>query len=380
MSEKRHIPSTCIAGAGPAQYKLLNWKKLVPDDQGVIYWHVANFTEKMDKFKVLFAFQTCFEKWQAAFDAIEPVGRVIELKSTEDWNKAQIRLYFLNPGASSQDIIISDGRTITISNRWPFDGPQGVLAHRAPNSFDLCFDESEQWSEIHKYEAKSNTLFVQLWQVAMHELGHMLDIDHSRDEKAIMYPTYDGEHTEMTQDDLDGLAASFGKTKAEVKAKLGPALLATGRTIIRLQDKLQKGTGSGYRKRRIEQITQIIVHHTADNGTPESVAHYHVAEKGWPGIGYHFMIDKSGQIYQTNDIDTVSYHVANMNTISLGVTCIGNFEIDEPTPAQVESLKWIIGAAKAVIGDVAVFGHRDKGTTLCPGKNLYKLIQNKDVS
>jgi hypothetical protein len=123
MAEKRHIPSTCISGAGPAEYKLLNWNKLVPDSEGVIYWHVANFTDKMDKFKVLFAFQTCFEKWQAAFDAIEPVGRVIQLKSTEDWNQAQIRLYFLNPGASSQDIVISDGRTITISNNWPFDGP-----------------------------------------------------------------------------------------------------------------------------------------------------------------------------------------------------------------------------------------------------------------
>ncbi len=103
----RKIPSTCVNVAGPAEYKLLNWKKLVPDDQGIIWWHVANFTEKMDKFKVLFAFQTCFEKWQAAFDIIEPAGRVIELRSTDDWHKAQIRLYFLQPGQASQDIVLS---------------------------------------------------------------------------------------------------------------------------------------------------------------------------------------------------------------------------------------------------------------------------------
>ena len=88
----RKIPSTCVNVAGPAEYKLLNWKKLVPDDQGIIWWHVANFTEKMDKFKVLFAFQTCFEKWQAAFDIIEPAGRVIELRSTDDWHLSLIHI------------------------------------------------------------------------------------------------------------------------------------------------------------------------------------------------------------------------------------------------------------------------------------------------
>jgi hypothetical protein len=369
----------CIRAQGPAEYKLLNWAKITPDKDGVIYWHVANFTEKMDKFKILFAFQTCFEKWQQAFDAIAPVGRVITLKSTDDWHQGQIRLYFLQPGQTSQDITISDGSTITVSNRWPFDGPQGVLAHRPPNSFDLYFDEGEAWSDIHKYDKAGNTLFVQLWQVAMHELGHMLDIDHATDPLALMYPTYDGEHTEITQDDLNGLAAAFGKVKADLKASMSPAMLVSDRKVIDISKSLPHGA-TPYRKRQLDQIEQIVVHHSADNGTPESIAGYHVNEKKWPGVGYHFLIDKSGQIYKGNNLDVVSYNVANQNTKTVGICCIGNYEEDTPSAATVESLKWLIGTVKAIIGDKPVIGHRDVGQTLCPGANLYKLIQSKDVS
>ena len=376
----KQIPSTCVIdAAGPAEYKLLNWAKIVPDEQGIIYWHIANFTEKMDKFKVLFAFQTCFEKWQAAFDAIAPVGRVIELRATDDWHKSQIRLYFLNPGVSSQNIVISDGSTVTVCNKWPFDGPQGVLAHRPPHSFDLHFDEGEAWSDIHKYDKEKQTLFVQLWQVAMHELGHMLDIAHSSDPLAIMYPTYDGEHTEILKDDLDGLAAAFGKVKAELAEKLRPAMLAVDRHVIDIVDSLPKGA-TAYRKRTIDQIKQIVVHHSADNGTPETIAGYHVNGHKWPGVGYHFLIDKAGQIFKGNEIDTVSYNVANQNTKTLGICCIGNYEEDVPTEATIEALKWLIGSVKAIIGDRPVIGHKDLGNTLCPGKNLYKLIQTKDVS
>lgn len=375
----RRIPSTCVNAIGPAQFKLLNWSKIKPDKDGVIYWHVANVTAKMDKFKTLFAFQTCFEKWQAAFDAIEPAGRVIELRPTDDWHKAHIRLYFLQPGQTSQDVVISDGTTIQVRNKWPFDGPEGVLAHRVPDSFDLYFDEGEAWSDIHKYDKEKGTFFVQLWQVAMHEIGHMLDIDHSKDPLAIMYPTYDGEHITITQDDLDGLAAAFGKVKAEIKAAMGPALLTTARRVERIVESLPHGPVP-YRKRQLRQIEQIIIHHSADNGTPYSIADYHVGTKKWPGIGYHFLIDKNGVVYQSNDIDTVSYHLANQNTISLGICCIGNFEEDKPTDAQVESLIWLLACIRAVIGHKPIFGHKDKGSTLCPGKNLYSLIQSNHVS
>jgi hypothetical protein len=365
-----------------AEYKLLNWAKLVPDANGIIYWHVANFTSKMDKFKVLFAFQTCFNKWQEAFDAIEPVGRSIELKPTDDYNQAQIRLFFIKPKLVNQTVILNDGTEKNIKNPFPFDGAGGVLAHRLPNSFDLYFDEDEQWSEIHKFEkiGEQYVLFVQLWQVAMHELGHMFDIGHASDKKALMFPTYDGEHIDITSDDLKGLAAGFSKVKQETKSKLPmpPTVLSDPR-VKHIQGTLAKGP-KPYNKRSLSAVRQIVVHHTADNGTPESIAKYHVNNNKWPGIGYHFLIDNTGQIFQTNDLDTISYNVANQNTKTIGICLIGNFEKEQPSTAQIDSLKWLLSAVRGVVGELPLYGHKDRDNTLCPGKNLYALLKSKDVS
>lgn len=130
-----------------------------------------------------------------------------------------------------------------------------------------------------------------------------------------------------------------------------------------------------YSKRSVDKITQIVVHHSADNGTVQSIANYHVS-KGWPGIGYTFVIYKDGTIYRTNDIDEVCYNVANQNTKSLGICLIGNYEKETPPDAQVKSLSWLIKTLKSVIGEKKVIGHSDTGVkTECPGDNLYKLIK-----
>lgn len=372
----------CTQSSDAAEYKLLNWAKVEPDPHGVIYWHIANFPPTMDKYKTLFALQTCFNKWQTAFDMIEPLGRVIELKPTDDWHQAHVRLYFIPPGVSTHTITISDGSKKTINTK-PLDGPSGVLAHRMPHSFDLYFDESEQWSEIHKYEkvGKEYVLFVQLWQVAMHELGHMFDIGHATDEKAIMYPTYDGQHVDITTDDLAGLTAAFTGIKHDVKSKLPvPKAVITDPRVKHIQDSLPKHATKKYYKRDLSQIRQIVVHHSADNGTPESIAKYHVSHNKWPGIGYHFLIDNTGQIFQTNDIDVISYNVSNQNTKSLGICLIGNFENENPSDAQIESLKWLLTAVRASVGELPLYGHKDRDATLCPGKNLYNLLKSKNVS
>lgn len=361
--------------SAPAGYSLLKWPKVQPDDDGSIYWHIVNFTSKMDKFKCILAFEHCFNEWQDAFDSIEPVGRAITFKPTNDYHKAHIKIYFLNPGERKREFTLSDGSKVGVENKWPFEGPQGVLAHRPPGKFEIHFDESEEWSEIHKVESKDgkHILHVQLWQVAMHELGHVLDIGHSRVEEAIMYPTYDGVHTKIVQDDLDGLAAAWSKTKQRFAHLIPPAAITTDFTVQHFQDALPKK--SAYKKRALDGIKQIAIHHSADNGTIESIARYHVS-KGWPGIGYAYVIYKDGTIYHTNDIDEACYNVANQNSKTLGICLIGDYEKETPPDIQVKAAKWLVKTLKAVIGDVEVVGHRDRTSTLCPGENLYRLIKD----
>ncbi|KAA8529515.1 hypothetical protein F0562_033686 [Nyssa sinensis] len=65
----------------------------------------------------------------------------------------------------------------------PFDGPHGILAHAyAPEDGRLHFDGQDLWSMSPTPGAYD------LETVALHEIGHILGLDHSKVEDAIMYP------------------------------------------------------------------------------------------------------------------------------------------------------------------------------------------------
>ena len=98
-----------------------------------------------------------------------------------------------------------------------------------------------------------------------------------------------------------------------------------------------------YIKRPITAITTTVVHHslTVDLSGDKDIyafARYHVNNHGWPGIGYHYVIDRDGTIYKTNYLTTKSYHVGNHNIYCIGVCLVGDFRTDDPTYIQYKSL------------------------------------------
>jgi N-acetyl-anhydromuramyl-L-alanine amidase AmpD len=139
--------------------------------------------------------------------------------------------------------------------------------------------------------------------------------------------------------------------------------------IINIVNALPKGRGT-YRKRLLSKITGIVVHHSAsDYGGATEIARFHTITRGWPGIGYHFVISPDGTINQTNNIDSVSYHVGNSNTPTIGICLIGNLSKHPPTAKQLESLKELIAHLKTLLKkELTVKGHRDYNPTECPGK------------
>jgi N-acetylmuramoyl-L-alanine amidase len=165
-------------------------------------------------------------------------------------------------------------------------------------------------------------------------------------------------------------------------------------------------------------ITKLFVHHTVtspDGADPDPAATvraiyaYHVQGNGWDDIGYNFLIDAQGKIYEgrwardyapgekptgedLNDSGVVGAHVLNHNAGSAGVAMLGDFTGGEPTTAAREALVKLMAwkadrhgidvtardPFMASDGVVSTFsnlaGHRDAGQTACPGDRLYPLL------
>lgn len=118
----------------------------------------------------------------------------------------------------------------------------------------------------------------------------------------------------------------------------------------------------------------IVIHHddsNFDDWTPlYIIANYHVKKKQWPGIGYHFYIDHAGNIYQTQELKTISNHCEKHNSNSIGICFQGNFNKQHPTDFQYSSGTKLISHLKTKLNIINVFGHRDLNETDCPGTNF----------
>jgi hypothetical protein len=154
-----------------------------------------------------------------------------------------------------------------------------------------------------------------------------------------------------------------------------------------------------------------VVHHTAgtNNYTPaeapaivRGIEVYHVKGNGWNDIGYNFLIDRYGTVYEGRGggmtRNVIGAHALGFNTGTVGISLIGNFDVETPPPvmqaALVKLLAWRLdlahidplstvaytsgGNAKFRAGKVvtlrAISGHRDTGPSECPGRYAYALL------
>lgn len=126
---------------------------------------------------------------------------------------------------------------------------------------------------------------------------------------------------------------------------------------------------------------QIVIHHTGGAvGQDLSANQIHQIHQGtgWAGIGYHFVIRKDGTIENGRPADTIGAHAYGENAHTIGIHVNGNFEGEEPTDSQIESLALLIAKLcldyNLTINANNVVGHRDLMATACPGENLYNIL------
>ncbi|MSR70165.1 MAG: hypothetical protein EXS17_07460 [Phycisphaerales bacterium] len=96
--------------------------------------------------------------------------------------------------------------------------------------------------------------------------------------------------------------------------------------------------------------------------------------KGWADIGYHFVIDRSGRVWEGRDLRYQGAHVKDQNEGNLGILCVGNFDQQSPSMAQLAALDrhLRICRAKYKVKASAVLSHQEwaSARTACPGRNL----------
>jgi hypothetical protein len=97
----------------------------------------------------------------------------------------------------------------------------------------------------------------------------------------------------------------------------------------------------------------------------------------WPDVPYHYYIAADGKVAEGREVDYVGDTNTEYDPTGHALVVLeGNFENEQPTEAQLASLRKLIAwlAARFHVPAEKIGGHKDFASTLCPGKNLQALL------
>lgn len=107
----------------------------------------------------------------------------------------------------------------------------------------------------------------------------------------------------------------------------------------------------------------------------DGIRRMHMA-MGWQDIGYHYLIDRNGKVYDGRDDSVAGAHTLGYNSDSIGVNLLYGTEDNVLTFASYKALIDLLAelCAKYSIPRGNIFGHRDFLATQCPGDFIYAKI------
>ena len=158
-------------------------------------------------------------------------------------------------------------------------------------------------------------------------------------------------------------------------------------------------------------VKMAFIHHTAGQNSysrsesfalVRSVYAFHVKNRGWSDIGYNFLVDRYGQVFEGRaggmTEPVIGAHVKGFNTGSTGISLMGTFSTVSPTSAMIGALKNLlawkldvhnvppVGKVEMTSGGAPLYpsgtkrtfnrisGHRDGQQTSCPGGRVYNRL------
>lgn len=138
------------------------------------------------------------------------------------------------------------------------------------------------------------------------------------------------------------------------------------------------------------EISKITIHHGGED-TPRDIdpvsfvrelQRWSRQEKGWMDIPYHFMIDFDGRVYEARPLQYPGDTNTRYDPAGHALICvIGNYENQMISPEQLDAVVQLSAhlAWRYAVAVEEIRGHRDYAETLCPGRDLYRYLQDGTI-
>jgi len=289
----------------------------------------------------------------------------------------------------TSDEISSEGQFNAVGVRWRIDLPAGTNA-----ALQIRLGDGEVWTDWRTLTPSEDATFADDPSTQVSDLIFVprgdrvqLAVDMGTTDAAVT-PTVSYVQADFV-DSAAGPTASAAASAATISAQ--SATTSSPPVLSRAQ----WGADESWMTWPPEVVPaqKVVVHHTAgsDGGNdPAAVVrgiyYYHAVTLGWGDIGYNYLIDPAGRVYEgrRGGLGVVAGHTSGYNTGTVGVALIGTYESTAATPAAEQALADLTGYLSAHfdldptaavpfqgLSTPTLAGHRDYGSTLCPGTTFY---------
>ncbi|MFF5079299.1 peptidoglycan recognition protein [Actinoplanes sp. NPDC000266] len=199
-----------------------------------------------------------------------------------------------------------------------------------------------------------------------------------------------------------------------VAARRGAAVVIPVRPVPRMVTRAQWGANEGIVRGKPEYtgaIQEFFVHHTATGNSYScsqsasiirGIQGYHIRSRGWDDIGYNFLVDKCGTIYEGRgggiQMPVLGAHTMGFNTDASAIAAIGTYGGSGVSATVRRAIATVAAYKLGAAGNLPsgrvvltsggsnrypkgarvemwrISGHRDAGRTDCPGDALYRQL------
>ncbi len=151
---------------------------------------------------------------------------------------------------------------------------------------------------------------------------------------------------------------------------------------LTIVSRAQWGARAPRRRHKIPTPTRDLVqHHTVGDyrgaAGIRAIQNFHMDERGWSDIAYSFVVDRRTlTVYEGRGFGIAGGHTRGHNTTSHAICVTGNFDLYQPSDELLRVIAELVryGADQGKWPDRLTGGHRDFGSTACPGRYLYLAI------